>query len=171
MDEGVRVGPDARRREYTWSDPVDLARAATTMSGLDFLRAIADGRFPHPPIMTTAGIELAEAEEGRIVFALTPAEWHYNPIGSVHGGVLSTLADSAAACAVHSKLPVGTAYTSIDLTMKFLRPVTSASGRITAEGTVLSMGRRTALCQAELRDAGGRLVAYATSTCLLMPID
>src|SRR3712207_555531 len=96
------------------------------------------------------------------------AEFHYNPLGSVHGGVISTLLDTAAACAVHTTLAVGELYTSVDLTAKFLRPVTVDSGLLTCEGTVIQRGRRTALAQAQLTDEAGRLVAPATSTCMIM---
>ena len=96
-----------------------------------------------------------------------PERRHYNPIGSVHGGVLATLLDTAAGCSVHSTLAPGELYTSLDLTVKFLRPVTVESGRLRCEGSVLQRGRRTALAQAQLYDAEGRLVAHATSTCMI----
>ena len=120
--------------------------------------------------MSTLGIEPVTFEVGRAVFAFVPAEYHYNPLGSVHGGVLATLLDSATGCAVHSVLPAGTGYTSVDLVTTYLRPVTTSTGRVTAEGTVLSRGSRTALAQARLTDADGRLLAHATSTCLLFPV-
>lgn len=101
---------------------------------------------------------------------MTPGEEHYNPIGSVHGGVYATLLDSAAGCAVHSTLPAGMAYTSLDLTTKFLRPITFDSGKIRAVGRVRSHGRRTAFAEAELLDANDRLLAHATSSCLIFPI-
>lgn len=102
-----------------------------------------------------------------MVFSLVPGEEHYNPIGSVHGGVYATLLDSAAGCAVQSTLPQGMGYTSLDLTVKFLRPVTVDTGRIRAVGTVVSSGRRTALAEARLLDEKDRLLAHATSTCML----
>ena len=108
-----------------------------------------------------------EVEEGSVTVHLDPQEFHYNPLGTVHGGVLSTLLDTAAACSVHTTLPVGVGYTSQDLNVKFLRPVTIASGRITTRGTVLQRGRRTALAEARMTDAQGRLVAHATSSCLI----
>jgi uncharacterized protein (TIGR00369 family) len=98
---------------------------------------------------------------------MAPREFHYNPLGTVHGGILATLLDTAAGCAVHSTLSAGVGYTSLDLTVKFLRPVTVASGALRCEGTVLSRGRTTALAEARLTDAKGRLVAHATSSCLL----
>jgi uncharacterized protein (TIGR00369 family) len=108
-----------------------------------------------------------EVEEGSVTVFLKPQEFHYNPLGTVHGGVLSTLLDTAAACSVHSTLPAGVGYTSQDLNVKFLRPVTVDSGRITCRGTVLQRGRRTALAEARMTDERGRLVAHATSSCLI----
>jgi uncharacterized protein (TIGR00369 family) len=159
-----------RSRTYEWQDPAITAAEAGRLPGLEFLREIAAGRLPAPPIAATLDFTLDEVEEGRVVFRCEPREEHYNPIGGVHGGLYATLADSAAACAVHSTLQEGIAYTSVDLSIKFLRPVTAATGMIRAVGTVRNKGRRTALAQAELFDPTGRLLAHATSTCLLFPI-
>jgi len=160
----------SRTRTYTWSDPLASAAAVPTMSGLAFLRAMGEGAIALPPVMATLGIEAVEVEEGRIVFALHPAEFHYNPIGTVHGGVLATLLDSATGCAVHSTLPAGTGYTSLDLSTRFLRPATVTSGLLTCTGTVVSRGTRTAMAEARITDPRGRLLAHATSTCLLFPL-
>ncbi|MDQ0681287.1 uncharacterized protein (TIGR00369 family) [Streptomyces achromogenes] len=159
-----------RSRTFEWSDPAVSAGAIGSHSGLDFLREILAGRLPAPPVAAALGFTLEEAEHGRAVFVLVPGEEHYNPIGSVHGGVFATLLDSAAGCAVQSVLPQGTGYTSLDLTLKFLRPVTVDTGKIRAIGTVLHGGRRTALAQAELRDSEDRLLAQAISSCMLFPV-
>ncbi|MFC8763254.1 PaaI family thioesterase [Streptomyces sp. NPDC057193] len=159
-----------RSRTVEWEDAGATARAAGTMAGLDFLREMVAGRLPGPPIAALIGFSLEEVEDGRAVFVLEPGEEHYNPIGSVHGGVYATLLDSAAGCAVHSTLPQGTAYTSLDLSTRFLRPLTTATGKVRAIGTVLSRGRRTALAEAALYDAEDRLLAHATSTCMLFPV-
>ncbi|MFG2134630.1 PaaI family thioesterase [Streptomyces sp. NPDC048751] len=159
-----------RSRTFEWEDPVISASAVAHHSGLGFLREILAERLPAPPIAAALGFTLDEAEHGRVVFVLVPGEEHYNPIGSVHGGVYATLLDSAAGCAVQSALPQGMAYTSIDLTLKFLRPITVDTGKVRAVGTVLNMGRRTALAQAELRDSDDRLLAHATSSCMLFPV-
>jgi uncharacterized protein (TIGR00369 family) len=140
------------------------------MAGLDFLREVQAGRLAAAPVGRTLDFALDEVEHGRAVFSLVPGEEHYNPIGSMHGGVFATLLDSAAGCAVQSTLPQGMAYTSLDLTVKFLRPVTVDTGRVRAVGTVISGGRRTALAQARLVDAADRLLAHATSSCLLFPV-
>ncbi|WP_030917559.1 MULTISPECIES: PaaI family thioesterase [unclassified Streptomyces] len=159
-----------RSRTYEWEDPAISAATVGRATGLEFVREIATGRLPGPPIAATLDFTLDEAEHGRVVFSLVPGEEHYNPIGSVHGGVYATLLDSAAGCAVQSTLPQGMGYTSLDLTVKFLRPVTVDTGRIRAVGTVVSSGRRTALAEARLLDEKDRLLAHATSTCMLFPL-
>lgn len=160
----------ARSRTFSWTDPAVNAAELGRRAGLEVLRAMRDGEVPAPPIMHTLGMARMEVDEGRVSVFLDPQEFHYNPLGTVHGGVLSTLLDTAAACAVHSTLPAGTGYTSLDLTVKFLRPVTVHSGLLRCDGTVLNRGRRTALAQARLTDAAGRLVAHATSSCLLFDL-
>ncbi|MFB7711776.1 PaaI family thioesterase [Streptomyces sp. NPDC056105] len=159
-----------RTRTYEWEDPAVTAAAVGQSSGLDFLRELQAGRLPGAPVGATVGFELDEVEKGRVVFSLVPGEEHYNPIGSVHGGVFATLLDSAAGCAVQSTLPPGMAYTSLDLTVKFLRRITVDTGTVRAIGTVISSGRQTALAQAQLVDATDRVLAHATSTCMLFPL-
>ncbi len=161
------VADAARTRTFSWSDPLRNAAALGTMTGLELLHAMGRGELPAPPVMHLLGMDSVQAEEGRVVVTMRAQEFHYNPLGGVHGGILATLLDTAAACAVHTTLPAGTGYTSLDLTTKFLRPVTVASGLLRCEGTVISRGRRTALAQAQLTDDQGRLLAHATSTCLI----
>jgi uncharacterized protein (TIGR00369 family) len=157
-----------RERVHAWTDPMTTAAGAVGVDGITFLRRLAAGEIPAPPITSTLGIELDSVEPGRVVFALVPAEFHYNPIGSVHGGVYATLLDSAAGCAVHSMLPAGARYTSLDLTVKFLRALGSETGRVTCEGSVIHLGSRTALAEARLLDGAGRLCAYASSSCMII---
>lgn len=159
-------------RTFTWTTPgqADLGQLLT-MTGLEQLQSMREGALPPPPIMDTLGFTDLRPEPGRVVVEMPAAEFHYNPLGSVHGGVISTLLDTAAACAVHTTLAVGEFYTSVDLTVKFLRPVTVDSGLLTCEGTVIQRGRRTALAQAQLTDGAGKLVAHATSTCMIFPVD
>jgi uncharacterized protein (TIGR00369 family) len=171
--DGVRLAerngrPDPQRqRSYEWQDPAISAAVAPTMAGIDFFRALLDGGLPVPPIAATLGFTMVAADPGRVVFEITPAEFHYNPIGSVHGGVYATMCDSACGCAVHSMLPKGAYYTSQDLSVKFLRPITGSTGPLQCEGTVIHLGSRTALAQARLTDAQGKLYAHATSSCLI----
>jgi uncharacterized protein (TIGR00369 family) len=156
-----------RSRTYSWTDPAANASLMGTRTGLELLQAMAAGELPAPPVMHLIDMAGMEVEEGSVTVHLDPQEFHYNPLGTVHGGVLSTLLDTAAACSVHTTLPAGVGYTSLDLNVKFLRPVTVTSGRITCRGSVLQRGRRTALAEARMTDAAGRLVAHATSSCLI----
>lgn len=171
MTQTQQDAPTTRERTHTWDDPAASGPALGRMSGLEMLQAIGDGTLPRPPIMDTLGFWPVQAETGRVVFAVRPQEFHLNPLGTVHGGVICTLLDTAAACAVHSTLPAGTGYTTVDLTTTFLRPVRPGGDELRAVGTVLSRGRRTALGQAQLLDHRDRLVAHATTTCLLMPLE
>jgi uncharacterized protein (TIGR00369 family) len=160
-----------RTRTYEWSDPHDTAGTASTLSGLEFLTRMFRGELPLPPILHTLGIDVVDVGDGHVAFGMTPAEWHYNPIGSVHGGALTTLADSALGCAVHTRLPLGVGYTSLDVNINFVRAATVASGRLLCEGKVVTLGRRVATARAEITDAAGRLVAHATTTCLIIRGD
>jgi uncharacterized protein (TIGR00369 family) len=158
---------EPRSRTITWQDPSVFAALAGQRSGLELLHAMIAGELPPPPVMQLVDVSSFQAEEGRVVVEMAAQEFHYNPLGGVHGGVLSTLLDTAAGCSVHTTLPAGVGYTSLDLNVKFLRPVTVGSGVLRCEGTVLSRGRRTALAEARMTDESGRLVAHATSTCML----
>src|SRR5215213_7096579 len=158
---------ETRTRTFSWTSPAEHAALLATTGGLELLRGMAAGELPPPPIMSLIDLSGMEVEEGSVTFYLEPQEFHYNPLGTVHGGVISTLLDSAAACSLHSTLPAGVGYTSLDLNVKFLRAVTVTSGRVTCRGSVLQRGRRTALGEARMTDAAGRLVAHATSSCLI----
>jgi uncharacterized protein (TIGR00369 family) len=138
------------------------------LDGYEQLAAMIEGRLPPAAIAETIGITTFElVDRGSVAVELVPELRHYNPLGTVHGGVHSTLLDTACGCSVHSTLGVGEGYTSLDLTVKFLRPVTVDSGVLRAVGTVIQRGRRTALAEAQLHDASGRLVAHATSSCMI----
>ncbi|MDI6101805.1 PaaI family thioesterase [Actinoplanes sp. NEAU-A12] len=160
----------ARTRTFGWTDPAEHASRLGRLSGLEILQSMSAGDFPPPPIMQLIDAAGMRVEEGSVTLELDPQEFHYNPLGTVHGGVLSTLLDTAAACSVHSTLPAGVGYTSMDLNVKFLRPATISSGRLTCTGTVLQRGRRTALAEARITDAAGRMVAHATSSCMIFEI-
>ena len=160
-----------RSRTYEWTDPSIVAGKLGSMSGIDQLRTMIAGDLPAPPIMATLDIEPLEiVGEGSVQVYLTSQEFHYNPLGSMHGGVISALLDTAAGCAVHSTLAPGFGYTSLDLHTRFLRPITVASGRLRCEGIVVNRTRQTALAESRLYDEGGRLVAHATSTCMIFPM-
>jgi uncharacterized protein (TIGR00369 family) len=159
-----------RTRTFGWTDPALHASLIGSRSGLELLQAMSNGEHPGPPIMQLMDVASMRAEDGSVTVELDPQEFHYNPLGTVHGGVIATLLDTAAACSVHSTLPAGVGYTSLDLNVKFLRPVTIASGRLTCTGAVLQRGRRTALAEARLTDTKGRLLAHATSSCMLFDL-
>lgn len=160
----------SQTKTISWVDPRPQAAQALTMSGLDYLRAMKAGTIPAPPIASHINLEVVEVEPGRVVMAATPDESHYNPIGSVHGGFVATLLDSVCGCAVQTTLPAGTAYTSLDLSVSFLRGLTAETGRVVATGRVTKPGSRAAFVEADIRDADGRLLATATSTCLVFPV-
>jgi uncharacterized protein (TIGR00369 family) len=158
-----------RSRTITWEDPVATAGAAAGMSGLDYLRAVGEGRLPRPPIAELMGIEGIEVSEGRAVFVVTPAEYHYNPIGLVHGGLAATLLDSAMGCAVHSTLPAGTGYSTLEVKVNFARAMSRDTGRVRCEAQVVHRGRTVATAEGRVHaEATGKLVAHGTTTCLLV---
>jgi uncharacterized protein (TIGR00369 family) len=159
-----------RSRTFSWENPLANLDKLGGRTGLELFQAMIAGELPPPPIMKLMDMERLTAEFGSVTVTLRPQEFHYNPLGGVHGGVIATLLDTAAACSVHTTLPAGVGYTSMDLTTKFLRPVTVESGLLTCTGSVLSQGRRTALAQAQLTDEQGRLLAHATSSCLIFPL-
>ncbi|HEX3511077.1 MAG TPA: PaaI family thioesterase [Solirubrobacteraceae bacterium] len=158
-----------RTRTITWEDPGANAREGTGMTGLEYMRAIVDGTVGQPPIARLLGFRVVEAEPGRAVFALEPAEWMYNPIGSVHGGVAATLLDSCMGCAVHTTLSAGVAYTTTDLQVRYIRAMTVATGRVLAEGRVVHRGRRTATAEGRLFvEDGEQLLAHGTTGCVVL---
>ena len=116
-----RADPAERSRTFSWHDPLETAARASSLSGLEYMTAIAEGTVPPPPITRLMGFSLVEVQRGRAVFAMDPAEWMYNPIGSVHGGVAATLLDSCMGCAVHTTLDPGSAYTTTDLQVRYIR--------------------------------------------------
>jgi uncharacterized protein (TIGR00369 family) len=137
------------------------------LDGLGQLRAlIASGR--KPGILRSLAFEFVEVEPGRAVFAGTPGDHVYNPIGIVHGGYAATLLDSACGCAVHSQLTATQAYTTLDLNVSYHKTITSERGLLRAEGRVRSLGRRVAFAEAQLTDTKGTLYASATSTLLIL---
>ncbi len=158
----------ARTLEVTWEDPMQLAEKGRATPGIEFLRAIRDGRLPAPPIARLLGFDLVEVEPGHAVFELVPGEQHYNPIGVVHGGVAMTLLDSAMGCAVQSEMPAGGSYTTLEAKTNLVRPITSATGRLRAIGKLVHLGKRVATAEGRLEDAQGKLYAHATTTCLIL---
>ncbi len=162
------MSDSSRTRTFSWEDPKSGLVSAMGMSGLEYLQAMSRGDLPVPPIFSLMGMEGGEVEKGKVTFLCTPAEYHYNPIGVVHGGFASTLCDSAMACAIHTMLPAGVAYTTLEMKVNFVRPLTVDTGQVRCEGTVIHMGRTVATAEARLIDLNGKLYAHATTTCLIM---
>jgi len=152
-----------------WDDPAALAKAGRSMAGLDFLRAMVEGRLPAPPIARLLGFSLVEVGPGHAVFECVPGEQHYNPIGVVHGGLAMTLLDSAMGCCVQTRMPAGTGYTTLEAKTNLVRAITSASGKLRATGKLLHAGSRIATAEGRIEDAAGKLYAHATTTCIVLP--
>lgn len=161
---------EPRSRTVTWHDPLITAAGAMQRSGLETMEAIRDGLLPPPPIALLVQMGIGALEEGRVEFTCDVDESVYNPIGVVHGGLVCTLLDTVAGCAVHTTLPAGFGYTSIELKVNYLRAVHATSGPLTAVGTVVKPGRRVAFAEGEVREASGRTVATATSSLLVFPL-
>jgi uncharacterized protein (TIGR00369 family) len=158
---------DTRERTYAWEDPRPTFAAGATQDGLSLLRAIGAGTLPLPPIMNTLAIEPVNAEDGRVSFTLDPGEFHLNPFGMVHGGVLATMLDTAMGCAVHSMLPPGVGYVTSEMNVRFLRPALLNSGQLLCIGEVVHPGKNTMIASARVVDADQRVIAIAGCTCNL----
>jgi uncharacterized protein (TIGR00369 family) len=162
-------GP-ARSRLVTWHNPSVVASGTRRRSGLDALRAVRDGALPPWPMQRLLQMDLVTLERGRVEVRCAVDESVYSPLGAVHGGLVCTLLDTVAGCAVLSTLPPGAGFTSIELKVSFLRPVVLVSGPLTAIGTVVKAGRRIAFAEGEAVDAAGRGVATASSSSLVFPL-
>ncbi len=160
----------ARTRSFAWGDPAVAVRAAPHLAGLELLQKILGGEIPPPPMVALIGLEPVSAERGRVVFALTPGEHLYNTLGVVHGGAIATLVDTALGCAVLSMLPKGRGYTTVELHVNFVAPVSIATGRIMCEAVSLHSGGRVATAEAKVHDANGKLHAHASTTCFVFPV-
>ena len=164
MGEG---NDNARTRTFSWADPKALAEAARGLTGIEYLRKIVAGELPGPPMAALMEFGLAELEEGRAVFTVEPAEYHYNPIGVAHGGLAATLLDSAMGCAVHSTLPAGAGYTTLEIKVNYVRAMTAETGLVRCEARVIHVGGRTATAEGRIIDAADKLYAHGTTTCLI----
>jgi uncharacterized protein (TIGR00369 family) len=138
------------------------------MTGIEFLRAIHDGRLPAPPIAELLGFQLAEVEPGNVVFECVPGKQHYNPLGVVHGGLAMTLLDSAMGCSVQTQLPAGIGYTTLEAKTNLVRVITATTGKLRAIGKLVHLGNRIATAEGRLEDASGKLYAHATATCMVL---
>ncbi|MGW5719238.1 PaaI family thioesterase [Amycolatopsis sp. NPDC003865] len=161
------VEAQVRSKTITWQDPLATARLGATMSGFDYLTAVAEGRVPGPPIAAHFGLRWEHIGHGEVVAVAEPDESLYNPIGMVHGGVAATMLDSVVGCAVHTTLPVGVGYSSVELKVSYLRAIHAGRGEIRATGRVVKEGSRIAFAEGEIRDAEGKLLATASGTCVI----
>jgi uncharacterized protein (TIGR00369 family) len=154
-----------RTRTFEWDDPVPLSTRVAGLPGVEILQLAIDGKLPPPPMAHLMDIRLVEIEQGKAVFRGVPQEFHYNTLGSVHGGYGATLLDSAMGCAVHSVLDPGDTYTTLEFKINFLRAMTHETGEIRGIGIVVHAGRTTAIAEGRIVDEGGKLYAFATTTC------
>ncbi len=157
-----------RSRTFTWSDPEQVTGSARELGGLPLLEAWVSGELPQPPICALMNFRLTEVGEGRAVFTATPEEYHYNPMGSVHGGLAATLIDSATGLAVMSALPAGVGWTTLDLNVTFVRGMTKDTGPVRCEARLVHRGARVMTAEARLSDGQGRLYAHGAATCLVL---
>ncbi len=159
---------EARRRTITWSDPERFREAARSRGGLRLLEAQISGEIPQAPIAELMNFALAEVSEGRAVVTGTPEEYHYNPIGIVHGGFAATLIDSATGMATMAALPEGARWTTLELKVTYVRAMTKDTGTVRCEASVVHKGSRVVTSEARLVDAAGKLYAHGTATCLVL---
>jgi uncharacterized protein (TIGR00369 family) len=157
-----------RSLTVTWDDPLAAHGAGKGLAGLAYMREMIAGRIAVPPIMRLLGYRLTQVAEGLAVFECEPGEQHYNPIGVVHGGLAMTLLDSAMGCCVHTRLPAGGAYTTLEVKVNLVRAITAKTGTIRATGRVIHLGGKTATAEARLEDTAGKLYAHGTTTCIIL---
>jgi uncharacterized protein (TIGR00369 family) len=157
-----------RTKTIAWQDPLKATSQISKMPGLDYLQAIRNGKTAHPPLLHTLEFAIDSIQKGEAIFSFLPQEFHYNTLGTVHGGVISAILDSAMGCSLHSLLPAGTGYTTLELKVNFLKAVTTRTGKLRAIGRVIHAGSRTALVEAQLTSDDNTIYAHATSTCLIL---
>ncbi len=142
----------------------------TSRTGIDFMSAIAQGALPPAPIAELLGIAPISVERGTVVFQGTPTAAHYNPMGVVHGGYAATLLDTVVGCSIHTMLPAGKGYTTLELKVNYIRAMTDRTGPVRAEGKVVNVGGQVGIAEGRITDANGKLYAFATTTCLIFDL-
>jgi uncharacterized protein (TIGR00369 family) len=159
----------SRTRTVSWADPmISAGMVRKGASGMEFLEKIVSGEIPPPPIAQLMGFTITHVEPGYAVFECDPAEYHYNPIGVVHGGLACTLLDSAMSCAIQTTVPAGSAYTTLELKVHLVRAITDKTGHLRAEGRIIHGGSRTGTAEGKLIDKDGKIYAHGTTTCMIM---
>ena len=156
-----------RRLTVDWQDPGPSIRAGAGLTGLAYMQRMISGEFPPPPIAQLMGFSLVSVAPGEAVFECRPGEQHYNPLGTVHGGLAMTLLDSAMGCCIHTLLPAGTGYTTLEAKVNLVRAMTADTGVVRCTGRVIHSGRSTATSEGRIEDAAGRLLAHGTTTCIV----
>jgi uncharacterized protein (TIGR00369 family) len=141
------------------------------LTGLEMIQRMVSGQVPVGGIGRMMNMRAGAADTGWVEFTGTPGREHYNPVGTVHGGYAATLLDSCMACAVHTTLPAGVSYTTVDLNITYLRAMTDQTGDVTARGEVIVTGRRIATARGTLTDDRGRLIATGTTTCMVLTLE
>jgi uncharacterized protein (TIGR00369 family) len=137
------------------------------MTGLEFVQGLAQGTLPLNMMAQTLDYDITEAENGRVVVTANPKEIHLNPWGTVHGGLAATMLDSCMGLAIQSTLDKSIGSTTLEFKISFVRPITSETGPIRAEGTVINRGRRVGTAEGRVIDRDGRLLVHGTTTCLI----
>ncbi len=160
-----------RTRTITWEDPRISARDAARISGMDYLKSILEGGNSPPPVAVLLGYRLTEVDWGRTVFELEPAEYHYNPFASVHGGIIGTILDSAMTSAVLTTLPVGVFCTTLEIKVNYVRQMTARTGRLRCEANTIHVGSRVATAEGRVTDQQNKLYAHAVTTCLILQVE
>jgi uncharacterized protein (TIGR00369 family) len=166
FEHGVKNAHPARRAFITGIVPLE---EIVTRDGLAFLTDMAEGRLPQAPMCATLGFRLTEVANGFAVFEGVPEFRHYNPIGTVHGGFTATLLDSALGCAIFSTTVRGEAWTTLELKLNLVRPISKDTGPVRAEGRIIHRGRTLATSEGTVKDRAGKLYAHATTTCMIFP--
>jgi len=168
MSDAANGWGSARTKTVTWYDPAIARASAAKLPGREFLQAIIGGHVPRPAFAALTGAELVAVDDGIAVFRFTPDESTLNPLGVVHGGMICTLLDSAAGCAVHTQLPAGVGMSSIEIKVSFLSAVMAGGEPLEVTGQSLRVGRQVAFAEAHARTGEGKLVGHATTSIALM---
>lgn len=156
-----------RSRTITWTDPAEQISQHRKLSGSELYEKMRRGEIPVPPFSKLLGIDVFDINDGRALMTLTPQEFHYNPMGCVHGGILSTLLDTVMGTAIHTALPAGQNYLTLSLNVTFLRPIFQHTGEVMAEGVVVSITRGVATAEGRITNVRGEICATGTAVCLL----
>jgi uncharacterized protein (TIGR00369 family) len=172
MTENAKIWEAERAAIGARLAPTGVSRVEDVrgLSGIEFFNGILEGKFPSVPMGKLMGFAPIEVALGRIVFQGTPGPEHLNPMGGVHGGYVATLLDSALGCAVHSTLPAGRAFTTLELKVNMIRALTAKTGPVRAEGKVVHVGRQTGVAEGRVTDSDGKLLAWGSTTCLIFDL-